>query len=260
VSRVGGRERLSTVRIRPYTRPPTPDPLQILIALHQLPASMNGRCDFHTHTVITDGELLPIESIRRARVLGYKAIAITEHLGAEDPAPLLERLKQECRMGSEGFGVQAFFGVEITHVPPKFIAAVAGRARKAGAQVILVHGETVAEPVARGTNWAAVGSDIDILAHPGLLAPREARATAAKGIFLEVTSRPGHAYTNGHVVATGRAAGAAFLINSDSHAPKDMMGEDMAARIGMGAGLDQKELHRTLKDNPRQLIRRLAER
>lgn len=217
---------------------------------------MNGRCDFHTHTVITDGELLPIESIRRAKVLGYRAIAITEHLGAEDPGPLLERLKLECRMGSEGFGILAFYGVEITHVPPKFIPGVASRARKAGAQIILVHGETLAEPVARGTNWAAVNSEIDILAHPGLIAPREARAAAEKGIFLEVTSRPGHAYTNGHVVAAGRAAGAAFLVNSDSHVPRDMMGEDMAARIGSGAGLDQKELQRTLKDNPRQLIRR----
>lgn len=220
---------------------------------------MNGRCDFHTHTVLSDGELLPIETIRRARVLGYKAVAITDHLGAEDPRPMLDRLKAECRMGSEGFGVQALFGVEITHVPPRFIPAVAVRARKAGAQVIVVHGETLAEPVARGTNRAAVGSDIDILAHPGLITPREARAAAAKGIFLEITSRPDHAFTNGHVVAAGREAGASFLINSDSHAPRDMIGEDIAVLVGQGAGLAPGELRKVLKDNPRHLLKRLKQ-
>ena len=215
---------------------------------------MNGRCDFHTHTVITDGELLPIESIRRAKALGYKAIAITEHLGAEDPAPLLQRLRRECEMGSEGFGVRALWGVEITHVPPRFIATVADRARKAGARIILVHGETLAEPVAKGTNRAALDSDIDILAHPGLLAAADARLAAEKGVFLEVSSRPGHAYSNGHVVSVGRAAGARFLVNSDSHAPRDMMDEDAAFRIGRGAGLSDRECRTVLKDNPRSLL------
>jgi putative hydrolase len=219
---------------------------------------MNGRCDFHTHTVLTDGELLPVESIRRAKVLGYKAIAITEHIGAEDPRSLLERLRMECEMGSAGFGIKALFGVEITHVPPRFIARVADRSRKAGAQIIVVHGETLAEPVAKGTNRAALNADVDILAHPGLLSRSDAGLAARNGIFLEITSRPGHAYTNGHVVASGRAAGARFLINSDSHIPRDMMDEDGAGRIGLGAGLSATELKMTLKDNPRQLISRRA--
>ena len=217
---------------------------------------MNGRCDFHTHTVLTDGELLPVESIRRAKVLGYKAIALTEHLGAEDPAPLIQRLDLECEMGSEGFGVLALSGVEITHVPPRFISRVADRARKAGARIILVHGETLAEPVARGTNRAALNSDIDILAHPGLLSATEARLAADRGIFLEVTSRHGHAHTNGRVVSVGRAAGASFLINSDSHAPRDMMDEGTASRIGEGAGLSKLECRTVLKHNTRVLLER----
>jgi histidinol phosphatase-like PHP family hydrolase len=169
---------------------------------------------------------------------------------------MLQRLKLECEMGSEGFGIRALWGVEITHVPPRLIPRVADRARKAGAQIILVHGETLAEPVARGTNWAALNSDIDILAHPGLLSAREAMLARKRGIFLEITSRPGHAYTNGRVVSAGRAAGTSFLINSDSHAPRDMMDEDMAARIGEGAGLSSGELGTVLKDNPRLLIQR----
>ena len=35
--------------------------------------------DLHTHTTFSDGELIPSELVRRAEVLGYKAIGITDH-------------------------------------------------------------------------------------------------------------------------------------------------------------------------------------
>ncbi len=35
------------------------------------------RADFHSHTVLTDGELPGNELIRRAQALGLRAIAIT---------------------------------------------------------------------------------------------------------------------------------------------------------------------------------------
>ncbi len=62
-------------------------------------------------------------------------------------------------------------------------------------------------------------TQVDLLAHPGLLTPEDAAEAAARGIFIEITSRGGHALGNGRVVAVGRAAGVRFLINSDSHAP-----------------------------------------
>ncbi|MDP2276818.1 MAG: PHP domain-containing protein, partial [Nitrospirota bacterium] len=36
--------------------------------------------DLHTHSLFSDGELLPAELIQRASVIGYKAIAITDHV------------------------------------------------------------------------------------------------------------------------------------------------------------------------------------
>ena len=221
---------------------------------------MGARYDFHTHSLLSDGELLPIESIRRAKAFGYKAIAITDHIGADDPAPMLRTLRSECVMAEEAWGIRALYGVELTHVPARFISRVAERARKAGAQVIVVHGETLVEPVEKGTNWAALNSDIDILAHPGMLAPREAELAAKRGIFLELTSRAGHAYTNGRVAAVGRAAGASFLVNSDSHTPEDMMVSEMAAKVGGGAGLAPAELKKALFDSPRRLLERSGKR
>jgi histidinol phosphatase-like PHP family hydrolase len=123
----------------------------------------------------------------------------------------------------------------------------------------VVHGETLAEPVAKGTNLAAVNSDIDILAHPGMLSRREADIAAKNGIFLEITSRPGHAYTNGHVARIAMAAGASLLVNSDSHSPRDMMGQEMATHIGLGAGLGISDVKRILVENPKMLLKRSQE-
>ncbi|WP_429885909.1 PHP domain-containing protein, partial [Geoalkalibacter halelectricus] len=36
--------------------------------------------DLHTHTLFSDGELIPAELIRRAAVAGYTALAITDHV------------------------------------------------------------------------------------------------------------------------------------------------------------------------------------
>ena len=40
------------------------------------------RTRLHTYTIFSDGELLPAELARRAKVAGYRAIAITNHADA----------------------------------------------------------------------------------------------------------------------------------------------------------------------------------
>lgn len=36
--------------------------------------------DFHTHTLFSDGELLPSELARRAKEIGYRSICFTDHV------------------------------------------------------------------------------------------------------------------------------------------------------------------------------------
>ncbi len=36
--------------------------------------------DLHTHSIFSDGELIPAELIRRAVAHGYSALAITDHV------------------------------------------------------------------------------------------------------------------------------------------------------------------------------------
>ena len=38
------------------------------------------RIDLHTHSLLSDGELVPSELARRAEKLGHAAIAITDHV------------------------------------------------------------------------------------------------------------------------------------------------------------------------------------
>jgi histidinol phosphatase-like PHP family hydrolase len=215
----------------------------------------NVRIDLHTHSFFSDGALLPSEMLRRVQVLGYGVLAITDHADASNVDELLHRLNHFFREGMEGFTVTFLPGVELTHVPPVQIARVARRARQLGARVVVVHGETPAEPVCPGTNRAAVECpDVDILAHPGFLTEKEAALAATNGVALELTSRGGHNVTNGHVVHVARLAGARLVVNTDTHAPSDMMGQERARLVALGAGLNEREAHTALVSNAWQIV------
>jgi histidinol phosphatase-like PHP family hydrolase len=202
---------------------------------------VTGLYDLHTHTILSDGEMLPIELVRRMSVLGYATVAITDHVDITNTTPVVEtviKVKESAGL----FGVRLLCGVEITHVPPSQIAALARVAKKAGADIVVVHGETPVEPVASGTNHAAcLCRDVDVLAHPGLITIGDARLAAGNDIALEITSRAGHNRTNGHVAQIARKAGCRIVVNSDAHAPHDLLDERAKIIVAQGAGLTKTE-------------------
>lgn len=202
---------------------------------------MTGQYDFHTHSLLSDGEMLPVELIRRMAVLGYTTVAITDHVDASNTTEVIEKLlpiKGSARL----FGVRLLCGVEITHVPPKEIPKLARLAKESGADIVVVHGETPVEPVAPGTNRAACGCrDVDVLAHPGMLTAKDAALAAKNGIAVEITSRGGHNRANGHVVRIAQGTGCRIVVNSDAHAPHDLLGEKAKVLVARGAGLSEGE-------------------
>jgi putative hydrolase len=217
--------------------------------------------DFHTHSFFSDGELSPVELIRRAMVKGYQAIAITDHVGPGNMQRVIAELIKECRLAEQYWHIRAIPGVELTHIPAGSIDDLAGAARKQGAEIVVVHGETLVEPVEPGTNLAAVSSNwVDILAHPGLLGAKEAEIAAKNGIYIEVTARGGHNTGNGHVVKVGRAAGVRFLVNSDTHAPENLLTDDWAYTVALGAGLSEEEVETAVAQNPLQLLKKIESR
>ncbi|HDQ07587.1 MAG TPA: histidinol phosphate phosphatase domain-containing protein [Methanoculleus sp.] len=202
--------------------------------------------DLHTHTTMSDGELLPTELIRRAAVLGYTIIGITDHADASNIDTLVQTT-EKVRASARSYGVRLLTGVEITHVPPDEIAVLAARAKAAGADIVIVHGETTVEPVAPGTNAAACACpDVDVLAHPGLISDEDARMAAANTIALEITARGGHNRTNGHIVQVARATGCRLVVNSDGHAPGDLMTADDRTAVARGAGMTEEECRTAL--------------
>ena len=132
------------------------------------------RADLHTHTVFSDGELIPAELVRRAMVLGHDMIAITDHVDMTNVEFVASNVAKAVELCEDY--IRVIPGVEITHVPPSKIDHVAKLARRNGAEWIVVHGETVTEPVAPGTNRAsAENPEIDVLAHPGFITVEEAQ-------------------------------------------------------------------------------------
>lgn len=215
--------------------------------------------DLHTHTFLSDGVLIPSELVRRAQVKGYRAIAITDHVDVSNVEVLVPQLVQVCQRLNELGRIVVVPGVEITHVPPRDLGSVVASARAAGAQMVVVHGETTAEPVAPGTNRAALKLDIDVLAHPGLITREEAALAAKRGIALEISARKGHSLSNGHVVRMALEAGAAMVLNTDSHAPEDLLTYAEARKVAFGAGLKSAQVDRIYASASR-LVERVAGR
>jgi histidinol phosphatase-like PHP family hydrolase len=133
-------------------------------------------------------------------------------------------------------------GIELTFVPPEHIDHLASKARELGAQIVVVHGETIVEPVIPDTNRAALRSSIDILAHPGLITAEDAALAAERGIFLEISTRRGHSLANGHVARMARETGASLVLNTDAHLCDDLVTDATARMIAAGAGLTDAEI------------------
>jgi len=216
---------------------------------------MSGMYDLHTHSILSDGEMLPTELVRRMAVIGYSTVAITDHVDVSNTTSVVATLL-EVKESAHLFGVRLLAGVEITHVPPAQIADLAQRAKAAGADIVVVHGETPVEPVAAGTNHAACSCrEVDVLAHPGLITIADARLAAQNGIALELTSRGGHNRTNGHVTLIAREASCQLVVDSDAHAPQDLLDERAKYVVAKGAGLTDAECRSVISLNINQFLR-----
>jgi len=205
--------------------------------------------DLHTHSIFSDGALIPSESAQRALAAGYKTIAITDHADCSNLDFIVPRIIRACAAITGKGRIQVLPGLELTHVDPSDIAPLAAEARAMGAKIIIVHGETLTEPVPAGTNLAAIEAHVDILAHPGLITDEEARLAAQNSVFLEITTRRGHSLSNGHVAKMATKYGAPLILNNDAHAPADYVGPQMAHKIARRAGSSEREVAAMLENS-----------
>ncbi|MCJ7746129.1 MAG: histidinol phosphate phosphatase domain-containing protein [Desulfobacterales bacterium] len=204
--------------------------------------------DLHTHSLFSDGELIPAELVRRFEVAGYRALAITDHGDQSNIDLIIPRLVAFCEEINRLEGIRVIPGIELTHIRPEAIPALVSRSRKLGARLVVVHGETIVEPVAPRTNRMAIESSVDILAHPGLITEEEVLLAKEHSVYLELTSRKGHSLTNGHVAKLAHRMGAPMILNSDAHAPGDIWSVARLHEIVVAAGLTEDDYHTMMKN------------
>jgi putative hydrolase len=189
--------------------------------------------NLHSHTLLSDGVLLPSELCVRYAALGYKAIAITDHADYSNIDSIISALRKFCSKLPKNFPLKVLPGVELTHLPLNQFKPLAAYCRANGVKIIIGHGETVSEPVVCGTNRACLESDIDILAHPGHISDQDVKFAAKRGIFLELTTRKSHGRTNREVAAKALKWNAKLILNHDSHGPCDILSPEQTKRAAI---------------------------
>ena len=211
--------------------------------------------DLHTHTILSDGALIPAELVRIAEIAGYKAIALTDHVDSGNMETILKQMIRVAEDLNQPDRIKVLPGVEITHMPPPLIPDMAKAARKLGAKMVVVHGESPVEPVRPQTNLFALRSDIDILAHPGMITEEEVRLAKERGIYLELSARKGHCLANGRLAVLARKFQAKLVINTDAHTPGELFSEGLLKKVGLGAGLTEHELEEVFQ-NSAELVKK----
>lgn len=204
--------------------------------------------NLHSHSLLSDGVLLPSEVAVRYMVAGYKAIAITDHADYSNIESVVSSIIEFCKRWPKDAKIKVLPGVELTHLPLGQFKPLAKYARAKGISIIIGHGETLVEPVIKGTNRAALEADIDILAHPGLISDADVQLAKEKGIFLEITSRQGHRDTNAHVVERALKFGARLILNNDSHSIEDIISPEKLKDVALEAGLSKSEIEKIYQD------------
>ncbi len=212
----------------------------------------------HIHIGLGQGDLSPLEALRIAEKAGLHAVIL---LLRGDWLSFLPRVRKEVKNSSLFCQVEAFVGVELVHVPPPLLPDAVHAARAAGAPFVAVHGEgaTLVQstvPVTEGTNLAAVLAEADMLVHPGLVDEPVAKAAAERGVFLEISTYPAHAFANAQITHVAQLTGAPLLWGANAHTAADFPTLFCRDQVAAGA-LIAENTRNAMRQNARDVIQAL---
>ena len=213
--------------------------------------NIDGIIDFHMHTHMSDGQLGYAELVARAIDQGYTVMGITDHTDSGNFDIITDSVLSFVEKTRVHYGdnISIIAGVELTHICPTEISSLTDRARKKGISLVIVHGQTISEPVMSGTNIAAIEAYVDILAHPGFITLEEATLAAKNNVHLEITASKNHSMTNGHVAKIAKEANANLVIDSDFHAITGFLSKKKIEDIIYGLGLSAYDFDKIIENN-----------
>src|SRR3989338_7384634 len=97
--------------------------------------------DLHTHSLLSDGCLLPSELARRYEEKGFRAIAITDHVDISNIKRVVSEITNFCKSWPKN-RIRVLPGIELTHIPLEHFSRLTKYARRHGIKIIVAHGET----------------------------------------------------------------------------------------------------------------------
>lgn len=209
--------------------------------------------DLHTHTLFSDGELLPSELVYYAKVKGYTAICLSDHIDFTNMDFVIPRIVQVAKDLTEHYKILVIPGAELTCNPPVEISKAVTQARKFGAKIILVHGGTSLETTPPGTNLSAILSGADILAHPGMISEEDVKLSVENNVALEITTRKLYTSANFHVASLAKKYNAKLVFNSDTHLHNELLTEDTISDVLKAAKLTKEDFNQ-MQQNAVEII------
>lgn len=217
------------------------------------------RIEFHSHSLFSDGILLPASLVREAAIRNIKALAITDHADASNIDTVLQPILKFLKAEEKTLELKLIPGIELSYTKPQDIGKYAKLARRYGAKIVIVHGESPVEPLYPGTNHAAVQQKgiVDILAHPGYITREDVELAKKNNIFLELSAKNGHKDGNKHVAKLALEIGAKMLVGSDAHTENSLITQEQALNVCLEAGLTQDQALKVIIDNAEELLKRV---
>jgi len=88
-----------------------------------------------------------------------------------------------------------------------------------------------------------------------LISPEDAILAKERGVALEITTRKGHSISNGHLAKIALETGALLVINTDSHAPEDLITLERARMILRASGITEKNTDHTIANSEKLLYK-----
>ena len=142
--------------------------------------------------------------------------------------------------------VTAWAGVELLNIPPALIRPAVAESRNCGAQIVLVHGESIMDAVEKGTNFAAIDAGVDILACPGMLDQAAADLAAERHVFVELSGSPRHAFANARTIAMCISSQVAIVCGSGASRAEELHSPELWSKIMEGADVSLDGSHPVL--------------